>query len=171
MEYLTPRLTGLCLTQSSLGWRLRGSPALRCGACAARRSRFPQAGFEPTTWNALECVNRVASVAKADPLHFGYSLRIYELLGFELVMVFPGCHKILKEYSGGCTDSNASRKCHVVGNRFYHAFRLPLIPDAGSDGWRRSPHAPDAWALLGSTMFCANGADENRPLRPSTSVG
>src|ERR1700733_15459550 len=92
-------------------------------------SWVPQAGFEPTAWDALECLNRVACVAEADSLH------------------------------------------RFVGNKFYHAFGLPLIPDTGSDCWCRSPHAPDVWALPASATFCTDGADENRPMRPSTSVG
>jgi winged helix DNA-binding protein len=34
-----------------------------------------------------------------------------------------------------------------------------------------SPHAAEIWAPLVSTTLCADAADENRGMRPSTSVG
>src|SRR6267143_1344842 len=34
-----------------------------------------------------------------------------------------------------------------------------------------SPHAAEIWAPLVSTTLCADAADENRDMRPSTSVG
>jgi hypothetical protein len=35
----------------------------------------------------------------------------------------------------------------------------------------RSAHAAEIWALLVSTTLCVDAADENRAMRPSTSVG
>ena len=34
-----------------------------------------------------------------------------------------------------------------------------------------SPHAAEIWGPLVSTTLCADAADENRVIRPSTSVG
>src|ERR1700722_12211443 len=34
-----------------------------------------------------------------------------------------------------------------------------------------SPHAAEIWSPLVSTTLCADAADENRDMRPSTSVG
>ncbi len=50
--------------------------------------------------------------------------------------------------------------------------RRPAKPSSyRSDCCCSSPHAAEIWARLDSTTLCADAADENKGMRPSTSVG
>ena len=61
---------------------------------------------------------------RGNSLHLGFAVSVFQLLGSHIVMVFPSRHKVLKECVVGDLDCGARRECLVVGNRFFHVFRL-----------------------------------------------
>jgi hypothetical protein len=85
--------------------------------CGLFDSGETQAFLMPDAWNSFEGVNLIAAVEELDVLDLGNLPRVFDLLGFQFVMILTGLEKVLQERA--VRDAN-------LGPNFKLGFVQPL---------------------------------------------